>query len=120
MMNQATRSGMAGKYRDLLTDSDIALSPQALVLSPASTLRIASAIVRETTPYAMTIAAAREAVALIDESTGSGFLRLVPREEQWLRKIAVALDELPAAEGELMEEMRESYGTLFTPASYGL
>ena len=120
LMNQATRSGMAGKYRDLLTDSDIALSPQALVLSPASTLRIASAIVREKTPYAMTIAAAREAVALIDESTASGFLTLVPREEQWLRKIAGALDGLPAGEGELMDEMRESYGTLFRPASYGL
>lgn len=120
LMNQASRSGMAARYRDLLSDSDTALSPQALVLSPASTLRIASAIVREKGAYAMTIAAAREAVALIDESTASGFLTLAPRETQWLRKIAVALEGLPSAEGELLDEMRENYGTLFTPASYGL
>jgi methanol--5-hydroxybenzimidazolylcobamide Co-methyltransferase len=120
LMNQASRSGMAPGFRDLLTDSDISLSPQALVLSPASTLRIASAIVREKTPYAMTVAAAREAVSLIGESAASGFLTLPPREAQWLKKISDALNGLPSDEGELLDEMRESYGALFAPASYGL
>ena len=46
VMNQALRSGTQREYRDLLVESDVHLSPQALVLSPDSTIRIAEAIVR--------------------------------------------------------------------------
>jgi methanol--5-hydroxybenzimidazolylcobamide Co-methyltransferase len=120
VMNQALRSGKAEEYRDLLVESDIHLSPQALVLSPASTLRIASAIVRARTPYLQTIAAAMEATVIVREAVRTGILALPHREEQWLGRIEEALATLPRDEHELLGPMKENYGHLFSPASYGL
>jgi methanol--5-hydroxybenzimidazolylcobamide Co-methyltransferase len=120
MMNEALRSGVADQYRDLLVDSDVRLSPQALVLSPGSTFRIASAIIGEQTPYRQTLAAAGEAVALIREAVAEDRLTLPPREEQWLEKIGGALATIPDDEGALLADMKESYGHLFSPAGYGL
>jgi methanol--5-hydroxybenzimidazolylcobamide Co-methyltransferase len=120
VMNQALRSGRETEYRDMLVESDIHLSPQALVLSPESTIRIAEAIVREGTAYRRTCAAAREAVLLIRDAVREDRLVLPKRELQWLDKIESALDSLPDAEEELISSMSETYGTLFTPSSYGL
>jgi methanol--5-hydroxybenzimidazolylcobamide Co-methyltransferase len=120
VMNQALRSGQERQYRDLLVESDVHLSPQALVLSPESTLRIAGRIVGETTPYGRTCAAAREGVLLIRDAVREDRLVLPKRETEWLNKIEFALDSLPVAEEELVPRMIESYGNLFTPSSYGL
>ncbi len=119
-MNQARKSGFATEYRDILVDSDISLNPQALVLSPASTLRIASVIVRESSPYRQTIAAATEAVAIIREAVAAQHLALPPRETPWLDRIADGLEALPREETALIAEMTAAYGHLFTPKSYGL
>ena len=120
VMNEALRSGQERQYRDMLVESDLHFSPQALVLSPESTLRIARAIIREKTPYRRTCAAAREAVDLIRDAVSGGILQLPKRESAWLNKIASALDALPDAEADLMGPMIEAYGALFSPASYGL
>jgi methanol---5-hydroxybenzimidazolylcobamide Co-methyltransferase len=120
VMNEALRSGQERQYRDMLVESDVHLSPQALVLSPESTLRIARAIIREKTPYRRTCAAAREAVDLITVAVRGGLLVLPKRESEWLNKIESELDSLPDAEEDLMAPMIESYGSLFSPASYGL
>jgi len=120
MMNEALRTGQGAAYRDLLVASDVRLSPQALVLSPDSTLRIARAIVAESSPYAATCAAAREAVAIIRDALREKRLDLPEREIQWLGKIERALDGLPATEGEMIASMSDTYGHLYRAASYGL
>jgi len=120
VMNQALGSGQERAYRDMLVESDVHLSPQALVLSPESTLRIAGAILRGTTPYGRTCAAAREAVDLIRDAVREDRLVLPKRESEWLNKIESALDTLPVSGEELMAPMIENYGSLFTPSSYGL
>jgi methanol--5-hydroxybenzimidazolylcobamide Co-methyltransferase len=120
VMNQARKSGFASAYRDILVDSDISFSPQALVLSPESTLRIASAIVRESSAYRQTIAAALEAAAIIRDAIAGGRLALPPREIPWLNRIDAGLQGLPGAEADLLAEMTGSYGHLFSPKSYGL
>jgi methanol--5-hydroxybenzimidazolylcobamide Co-methyltransferase len=120
LMNQALRSGQERALRDLFVESDVHLSPQALVLSPDSTLRIAGAIVAETTPYRRTCAAAREAVDLIRDAVREDRLVIPKRESEWLNKIESALDSLPDTEEGLMAPMIETYGSLFTPPSYGL
>jgi methanol--5-hydroxybenzimidazolylcobamide Co-methyltransferase len=107
-------------YRSLLVQSDISLSPQALVLSPESTIAIAKAIVGAPDPYRQTIAAARTAVTLIDEAHKGGNLPLAPRELEWLGKIDVALDNMPEGEEGLIGEMTETYAHKFLPSSYGL
>jgi len=120
MMNEALRTGQGRAYRDLLVASDVGLSPQALVLSPESTLRIARAIVAERTPYAATCAAAREAVAILRDALREKRLELPERELQWLGKVERALGSLPDTEAELIGSMAETYGHLYRPASYGL
>jgi len=119
MMNEALRTGQEKAYRDLLVASDVGLSPQALVLSPDSTIRIARAIVGQHTPYGATCAAAREAVAIMRDALRGKRLDLPERELQWLGKIERALGSLPDTEEEMIMSMEEQYGHLYRPASYG-
>jgi methanol--5-hydroxybenzimidazolylcobamide Co-methyltransferase len=120
LFNQAIAQKMTRQYQSMLVQSDTGLSPQALILSPESTITVASAIVRESTHYAQTVAAARTAVAIMRDAAGQESLSLAPREKQWLDKIARALDELPDREETLLAEMAETYGHKFQKASYGL
>lgn len=119
LFNAALSSGTEKIYQQLLVNSDVRLSPQALVLSPESTLRIASAIVKEPTHYRQTVAASKEAIAVIREAIENNMLHINTREKEWLNKIDHALDELPCEE-DLTNKMVDSYGHLFEPASYGL
>lgn len=118
LMNTATRRGGAKDLRDWLTESDEWRSPQAAVLSPAATIRIAGAIAREETPYARTVAAAREAMAIVEEGIAQGRWQAPPKEKQWLRRIACELADLPAKEEDLLAS--ESASGLFDHESYEL
>jgi methanol--5-hydroxybenzimidazolylcobamide Co-methyltransferase len=120
LFNAALSTGSERIYQRMLVESDIHLSAQALVLSPESTIRIASAIVRERTHYRQTIAAASEALHVIRDAVRNKTLALAPKEHQWLDKIESALVALPAGEGGIMDSMIDRYGHLFTPSSYGL
>jgi methanol--5-hydroxybenzimidazolylcobamide Co-methyltransferase len=120
LMNTAARNGMAPALRDWLTESDEWLSPQAAVLSPAATWRIAQAIAGAPGDYKRTIAAGVAAVRILREGLEAGRLRLAPKERQWLIRIEDELSRLPADEDELLAEMLDQHPGLFEPASYGL
>jgi len=120
LFNEALRTGKEQLYQDLLVSSDVYLSPQAYVLSPRSTERIAAALVKESSHYAMTLAAARESASLLHEAAQKKELTLNAREQEWLDKMIRELKALPADEQSLMEPMKERYGHLFSPESYGL
>jgi methanol---5-hydroxybenzimidazolylcobamide Co-methyltransferase len=120
VFNKALEQNTAAQYQSLLVESDIALSPQALVLSPESTIRIAQAIVAQPNAYQRTIAAAGAAAAIIREARDSGMLSLPQREMRWLDQIDHALDEMPSGEETIIAEMVDTYGRLFSPAAYGL
>jgi methanol--5-hydroxybenzimidazolylcobamide Co-methyltransferase len=120
LFNQAIKQNVARQYQSMLVNSDTGLSPQALILSPESTVKIASAIVAEKSHYAQTVAAARTSVTIMKEAIGQKGLTLAPREIQWLDKISLALDDMPDREESLLEEMAGTYGHKFLPASYGL
>ncbi len=120
LFNKARESGTERTYQKLLVDSDVHESPQALVLSPESTFRIASAITKESSHYRRTVAAAREAISVIRDATMQHELRLRAREAQWLDKLGRSFDALPEKEEGLMKAMIERYGHLFSPESYGL
>ncbi len=121
LMNAAAAgAGGALQMRDWMTVSDEWLSPQAAVLSPNATLRIASAIVAADTPYARTIAAGRAAVDLLTEGFSAGKLQLSRKEQQWLARIDDALGTLPRDGETLMQELEAQYGGLYDKASYGL
>ena len=120
LMNTAARRGGARMLRDWLSESDEWRSPQAAVLSPEATVRIASAIVSASGAYARTIAAAREALAILREGAAAGHWTPPASERQWLDRMIAAVADLPTSEDELLAEMRDTYGALFDPSSYGL
>ncbi|HTY36516.1 MAG TPA: methyltransferase MtaB domain-containing protein [Bacteroidota bacterium] len=120
LFNRALRTGTEGVYQKLLVDSDIHISPQAYILSPESTSRIAAVIVKESNHYAMTLAAAKEAVAIIRDGAAKKALTLNSKEVEWTDRISRELDAMPADEQSLMGSMQDRYGHLFSGASYGL
>ena len=121
LMNTASASeGGTLQMRNWMTVSDEWLSPQAAVLSPAATIRIASAIVDADTPYRRTIAAGRAAVDILNDGIAMGKLHLSRKEQQWLERMDTALDALPDDDDKLMHEMEAQYGSLYDKGSYGL
>jgi methanol--5-hydroxybenzimidazolylcobamide Co-methyltransferase len=120
LFNKALQNDKVQEYQSLLVESDIFLSPQALVLSPESTIRIARAIVRAPNHYLQTVAAARTASSIVREAIGRKDLTLAQRELTWLDKIDRELDGLPEDEESLTEEMAKTYVHCFRPASYAL
>ncbi|MGE5644900.1 MAG: methyltransferase MtaB domain-containing protein [Acidobacteriota bacterium] len=120
LMNTAARQGGAKALRDWLTESDQWLSPQAAVLSPTATIRIAGRIAAERDPYRRTLAAAEEALAILRE--GAAEARWTPsrKESQWLDRIDAAIAAMPADEQGALAWAAETYGALFDRASYGL
>jgi len=120
LCNQALASGQELVYRNLLEQSDIALSPQALVLSAESTWQIATAIVKAPAAYQRTVAAARAASDLIRAAVRARRLKLSAAEAIWLDRIAHALDALPEHEDSLIGVMMDKYSHLLHRASYAL
>jgi methanol--5-hydroxybenzimidazolylcobamide Co-methyltransferase len=100
LMNAATAKGQAIALRDLMVESDEWLSPQAAVLSPAATCRIARAI--------------------LSEGLAEGKLRLSAKERQWLERIERELSEMPESEEELLGSIVAANGYCFDAASYGI
>jgi hypothetical protein len=119
-MNAASAAGGALVLRNWMTASDEWLSPQAAVLSPPATLRIAAAIVAEESPYSQTIAAGRAAVDILKEGVATEKLLLSRKEQQWLTRIESGLDELPGEEAALIAALEDQYGSFYDKASYGL
>jgi methanol--5-hydroxybenzimidazolylcobamide Co-methyltransferase len=120
LMNVATAKQQQLVLRDWLTESDEWLSPQAAVLSPSATIRIATAITSATTPYRRTIAAGLAAVQVLRDGIASGRLKLSAKEGQWLARIEGELAEAPTSEEQLLAAMIEQHAGIFDPASYGL
>ncbi len=120
MNTAAATKGGALQMRNWMTASDEWLSPQAAVLSPGATIRIASAIVAADSPYHRVIAAGRAAVDVLNGGIAQQKLHLTRKEQQWLTRIDQALDAFPASEEALIREMESQYGSLYDKASYGL
>ncbi|MFO0890514.1 MAG: methyltransferase MtaB domain-containing protein [Isosphaeraceae bacterium] len=106
LMNVAKERGQATTLRDWLTESDQWLSPQATILSPASTTRIAEAIVSHDDDYGRTVAAGVAAVAILREAVESGKLKLSPKETTWLGRIRDELGSLPYGVGPCRQTLR--------------
>jgi len=121
LMNTAAGTkGGALQMRNWMTTSDEWLSPQAAVLSPDATIRIAAAIVVADTPYHRVIAAGRAAVEVLKDGLAQQKLHISRKEQQWLTRIDEALSAFPASEQTLLLELESQYGSLYDKASYGL
>jgi methanol--5-hydroxybenzimidazolylcobamide Co-methyltransferase len=120
MNTAAAGKGGALQMRNWMTESDEWLSPQAAVLSPEATIKIATAIVGADTPYHRTIAAGRAAVKILNDGIAQEKLRISRKEQQWLTRIDESLDSFPKDEEVLMRDLEAQYGSLYDRTSYGL
>ena len=123
LFNEAAKDGpeAALQMRNWLVRSDAGLDPQAMVITPESSVAIAKAIVSSDNHYAAGIAAAREAILIMRESGDAGCLKIDPKEFTWLDRMDQELDDLPDTEAEFIEEMMEDVDTdKFLPEDYDL
>jgi methanol--5-hydroxybenzimidazolylcobamide Co-methyltransferase len=120
MNTAAAGKGGALQMRNWMTESDEWLSPQAAVLSPEATIKIATAIVGADTPYHRTIAAGRAAVKILNDGIAQEKLHISRKEQQWLTRIDESLDSFPKDEEVLMRDLEAQYGSLYDRTSYGL
>ena len=119
LMNVALARNEGARLRDWMIESDEWLSPQAAVLSPAATIRIAEAIAGSRGDYRRAIAAGQAAVGILQDGMAGGRLVLSGKEEQWLRRIDRELAALPEEEPALVAEMQAPYQGVYAPESYG-
>ncbi|MEX0332118.1 MAG: methyltransferase MtaB domain-containing protein [Puniceicoccaceae bacterium] len=123
LFNEASKDGpeAALQLRNWLVKSDAGLDPQAMIITPESSVAIANAIVSSENHYAAGIAAAREAIRLMRESSESGCLKMEAKEAAWLDRMEDDLDDMPDTEEEFIEEMMEDVDTdKFVPEDYEL
>lgn len=123
LFNQASSDGpeAALQMRNWLVKSDASLDPQALIISPESSVAIAQAIVSADDHYSAGIASAREAIRIMRDSSEKGSLKMDTRESAWLDRMEDELDDLPDTEEEFIEEMMEDVDTdKFVPEDYEL
>jgi methanol---5-hydroxybenzimidazolylcobamide Co-methyltransferase len=120
LLNTATRTGQARALRDMLSESDIHTSAEALVLAPASCVRIAKAIVDGRDYSARCTNAAREALDIVEEAHRRGALTIPEMEQPWLELIRQSIDAYADLGGDTLGTFLPAYGEKFIPAEYGL
>ncbi|MCW5942231.1 MAG: hypothetical protein KIS66_08360 [Fimbriimonadaceae bacterium] len=105
LMNEAIADGpeAARTLRDWMVRSDARFDPQALILTPASAVRVARAIVVAPNPYRAGIAAAREAIAILSDAAAQGACKISDREAVWFDRMTDTLDDLPSDEDAFIE-----------------
>ena len=120
LMNAAAATeGGALQMRKWMTTSDEWLSPQAAVLSPEATIKIAAAIVGAESPYQRVAAAGRAAVEIKGRGrprTASPFTQRATMARAHRRGAKRSSRE----EGTLISNLNGQYGYLYDSASYGL
>jgi len=123
VMNQALADGpdAALLYRKWLVNSDAGRDPQAFILTPENSVRIAQAIVQAPTPVAAGRAAALTAIQLLRDAHREGTLRLPPRELPWLDRMQSAAEAVPTDEADFIAQMLATVDTTkFVAADYDL
>lgn len=110
LMNKATEKGKdaAILMRDLLTDSDSYLDPQAYVLRPDVVLRISEAIVKEKGSFNRIKKAAEVTLAELRKASAENKVMIKERELGWLDTMSAQLESIPESEEEFLSEMLEN------------
>ena len=123
LMNTARSHGKASaqQLQRWLIESDVATDPQAFIISPESSVKLAQAIVASDSHYHAGVAVARKAVELLRGAHDQGKLRIAPNEVIWFDTLQDTLDELPESESEFIaQQLVLTDKSKFLPAEYGL
>ncbi len=105
LFNQAAANHSEAAYIKMMSESDIHLDPQALILSPESVIEISEALVSGTNPIDASIQGALKGLEIIEGAVKSGSLLLEEREHIWIDMIRQQLAGIPADEQRFTERM---------------
>lgn len=119
LMNTASKQGHAKTLRNLLSDSDIYTSAEALILAPESSMRIARAIVSEQDYAKRTLKAAYEAMSILEDALADDRLTVPQIELPWLSRIRSNLDECADQNGKCIDYYTAQFPELFIASEYG-
>ena len=123
LMNEALADGPEGalQLRKWMVNSDVSRDPQAYVISPESSVRIAQAIVDAENDYLAGKAAALSAVTLLREGSEAGAVKIPANETRWLDLIEDSVTAMPDHEGEFIEQqLAMTDPARFLPREYDL
>jgi methanol--5-hydroxybenzimidazolylcobamide Co-methyltransferase len=123
LMNTARSHGKASaqQLQRWLVESDVATDPQAFIISPESSVKLAQAIVTSNSHYHAGVAVARKAVELLRVAHDQGKLRIAPNEVIWFDTLQDTLDELPESESDFIaQQLAVADHSRFLPEEYGL
>lgn len=123
LMNTASSHGResARQLQRWLIESDVATDPQAFILSPDSSVKLARAIVESDSHYHAGVAVARKAIELLRDAHTEGKLHIEPIEVAWFDRMQHSLDELPESESEFIaQQLAVADGSRFIPGEYDL
>ncbi len=123
LMNTAWSHGKASaqQLQGWMVESDVATDPQAYIISPESSVKLAQVIVASDSHYHAGVAVARKAVELLRNAHDQGKLRIAPNEVIWFDTLQDTLDELPGSESEFIaQQMSLADRSRFLPEEYGL
>jgi len=121
LMNKAAEKGQAVFMRDLMTESDCYLDPQAYVLRPDVALKVAQEIVKTEDAFSRTVNTARLTLDILNDAVKNKELELDERELKYIDILRDQIDEIPENEEEFIAEMLDEVDPgKFIPAEYGL
>jgi len=120
LMNKAAEKGQARFFRDLLTESDCYLDPQAYVLRPDVAFKIAEEVVKTPDAFSRTVNVARATLEILNDAVKNKELNIDEREMKYIDILRDQLDEIPEDEAEFSREMiNEIDDDKFIPEEYG-
>jgi methanol--5-hydroxybenzimidazolylcobamide Co-methyltransferase len=122
LMNQALKHGKptANMLQQLFAESDQALDPQALILTPKNVITLSEEIVKGENYIDASVRGAKKGLDIIEEAYKSGQLLLPDVEVEWIDLLREALSDIPTDESKFVEEMLPSLEGKFIPFEYGL
>ena len=123
LLNQATEKGheYALIMRDLLSDSDSKLDPQAYVLRPDVAVKLSKEILKAEGHFARTKAAALATINELKNAYKTGNVNIEERELAWLDTMESQIEAVPDDEEEFTSMMvEETASEKFVPAKYDL
>ncbi|WP_094550292.1 methyltransferase MtaB domain-containing protein [Petroclostridium xylanilyticum] len=123
LMNTATAKG--SKYsiliRDLLSDSDSKLDPQAYILRPDVVVKIAGEMIKENGHFNRTKRAAQVTIDELRKAIADKKVFVEEKDSMWLDTIESQLELIPADEETFIQQMlEENESDKFEPKKYDM
>ena len=123
LLNRASMDSRetALKMRDLLSESDIHYDPQALILAPKNVISISKEIIKGSNPLEQTKLGILKAMDVVKTALGSGELVCDEKENFWLDRICLDVEDIPIDESTFTDQIMPSLDReKFIPEEYGL